>query len=129
MSKLNCYCAFCKVPRHVYRKRHLSLINYIQGFSLSIVASFLIWRQIDPRALVILVLTLMFIEIGILIRRRLEAPCPHCGFDPYLYLKDQKAACDRVKMHLEKRQADPDVWLGKKPPLRFSKRSSKDITA
>lgn len=128
MAKLNCFCAFCKVPRTIYRKKALNGVNYIQALSLSSILSFIFWGKLDPKALIFFVMTLMFTEIGILIRRRAAAACPHCGFDPYLYLKDQNAACEKVKIHLEQRQADPDVWLGKKPPLRFSKRSSKNST-
>jgi hypothetical protein len=128
VGKVDCFCAFCKTPRKVYRKKSLSLINYIQALSLSGVLSLVFWRSFDAKALLVFAMSLMFIEGFILFRRRSDVECPHCGFDPHLYLKNQSAACEKVKKHLEVRSLDPDVWLGKRPPLRFSKKSSKNST-
>ncbi len=43
--------------------------------------------------------------------------CPHCGFDPLLYIKSQEKACEQVKAHLERRKNDPYVLMGTKAKL------------
>jgi len=125
VSDKSCYCAFCKMPRKIYRKRAVSFINFIQALGIAMAASFLFWQQLDPRALVIFVLALMIIEIGILVRNRYDAECPHCAFDPIVYVRDQVKACEKVKRHLEARKEDPDVWLARKPPIRLPGRKKK----
>jgi hypothetical protein len=130
VSEISCYCAFCRMPRKVYRKNSLSLINFIQAVGIAASLSYVFWQELDPRALVVFVLSLMVIEIAILARRRYASECPHCGFDPLLYLRDQLKACEKVKNHLEARKEDPDVWLARKPPIRLpgrKKKSSREI--
>ncbi len=122
-TKVHCYCAFCKNPRTVYKKRHLSLGNYVQALSLAVFASYMFWQSLDAKGILIFVIALVFIESFILMRHRLDVACPHCGFDALLYLKNQAAACEKVKIHLATRQSDPNVWLGRRPPLRFAKKS------
>src|SRR5438270_26426 len=92
-TKVQCYCAFCKTPRVVYKKKNLSLSNYIQALSLAIFCSMIFWQRLDAKAIVIFVISLIFIEGSVLFRRRLDIPCPHCGFDAHLYMKNQAAAC------------------------------------
>lgn len=82
----------------------------------------LLWGHLDARALVIFFVALILFESIILMLRRLSIPCPHCGFDAYLYKKSQEAAVARVKEHLQSRKEDPRVWLGQRPPLRFAKK-------
>jgi len=123
-----CYCAFCKNPREIYSKRSLSLINYIQALGIGIIATFLIWHEFNPKGLVIVVFAMIVIESGILLRRRTDLPCPHCGFDPALYKRNASAACEQVKKHIEGRQDDPNVWLARRPPLTVSRRKKKNST-
>ena len=124
MNRVNCFCAFCKTPRRVYRKRHLSLVNYIQALSLAGFFSFLFWQSLDAKALVLFFISLMIIEAGILLRRRMDIPCSNCGFDASLYIKDQAAACEKVKQYLVERQLDPNVWLGLRSPVTVSKKAN-----
>ncbi len=124
-KELFCYCAFCRNPRRVFRKRGVGLFNVIQAFGIALIASYVFWQNISPKALVIFAVVLMLIEMLILLRARLEATCPHCGFDPILYARDKDAACRKAKAHIDLRQNDPDVWLARRPPLRFSKRKKK----
>jgi hypothetical protein len=125
IMKVDCYCAFCKNPRRVYRKKSLSLGNHVQALSLAVCLSFIFWQKLDVKGLLFYVMGLTVLETIILFRRRGDVTCPHCGFDAHLYIKDAAAACEKVKLHLKQRQEDPDVWLGKRPPLRFSRKSSK----
>ena len=133
----DCYCAFCKTPRRIFNKKMLSFSNYFQAFGLAAVTSYLFWQELDPRGLIIAIFFLILIEITHLVRSWVAVSCPHCGFDPALYIRNQAAACERVKGHLARRQEDPDVWLARKPPLRFAhriipsknKKSTREIVA
>jgi len=127
-AEIHCYCAFCRNPRQVYRKQSLSLINIFQALGIALSLSYLFWRTLDAKALLIFALTLMASEIVIVMRARLDSTCPHCGFDPILYIHDREAACGKVKRYIELRQNDPDVWLARKPPLRFRKRKKNTST-
>ncbi len=118
----HCYCAFCRNPRTIYRKSGSSGVNVLQAGGVSLLCTFLFWEKLDPRALLIFVVCLMILEVVIHFRTRSEIACPHCGFDPVLYLKNKDAACAKVKVHIAARQNDPNVWLARRPPLRFSKK-------
>jgi hypothetical protein len=120
-----CYCAFCRNPRTISRRKSFSAINFIQAFGVALMLSYLFWQNLDAKALPIFVAVLMLIEIAVLIRARFELTCPHCGFDPVLYAKNKDVACNKVKKYIELRQSDPDVWLARKPPLRFARRKRK----
>ena len=125
---VHCYCAFCRNPRRVYRKQSLSFVNFLQALGIALSASYLFWRELNAKALLIFAIALMSLEIIIIIRTRIDSTCPHCGFDPVLYVRNREAACVKVKKYIELRQNDPDVWLARKPPLRFTKRKKKTST-
>jgi hypothetical protein len=120
-----CYCAFCRNPRTIYRKAGSNLKNAGQAFALAFLTTFLFWGRVEPKGLLLFVGWLIVIETVIHFRARMEVACPHCGFDPVLYIRNKEAACEKVKRHIVARQSDPDVWLARKPPLRFAKRKRK----
>jgi hypothetical protein len=131
-NKLATYCAFCKLPRQVYRKRGVSLVNILQSLGMSAGLSFIFWRELDPRAMIFFVALLGFMEVGILLRGRAELQCPHCGFDPVMYKRSPEKTSEHVKKTIEARKEDPEVWLARKPPIRVGKRrknSSREIIA
>ena len=45
-------------------------------------------------------------------------PCPQCGFDPVLYLQDNKKAAQKVQDHLLKKKEDPQSLL--RPNINWS---------
>ncbi|MGE5086733.1 MAG: hypothetical protein ACM3MG_10565 [Bacillota bacterium] len=111
--KHNCYCAFCKTPRNIYRKKNISLMNIIAAAMASIVVMFAIWQEYDPRVMVVFVICLATSEIFVQIRWRLSVVCRVCGFDPILYVKDPDAAAAKVKTQLDHRKEDPKYLLAK----------------
>jgi hypothetical protein len=103
----------------------VGLVNILQAFGIALASSYIFWREVNPKAFIIFVVVLMVSESLIIFRRRMEMECPHCGFDPVLYVKNPEAACLKVKSKIELRQSDPDVWLARRPPLRFAKKRKK----
>ncbi|WP_413570198.1 hypothetical protein ACLWBD_06800 [Bdellovibrio sp. HCB117] len=109
----NCYCAFCKSPRRIYRKKSISLMNVLGSALASVVVMFAIWQQFDPRVMIVFVVCLAFSEVFVKIRWRLSVVCRACGFDPVLYTKDPQAAADKVRFQLDVRKQDPKYLLAK----------------
>ncbi len=111
----NCYCAFCKSQRSLYKKKHIDWTNVLLSVLASVLVSLIFWQGFDPRLIVIFSLSLMLAEIFVQVRWRLGLSCPHCGFDPVLYLKNPESAALRVKLFFEGRQSDPRFIFSKSP--------------
>lgn len=110
---MNCYCAFCKSPRRIYRKRNINLVNVVASAMTATVIMFAIWQTFDPRAIIAFVVCLAISEVFIKIRWRLSVVCRACGFDPVLYTKDPQAAAGKVRDQLDVRKQDPKYLLAK----------------
>jgi len=109
----NCYCAFCRSPRRVYKKKNISFMNFLASLMTSVVIMFALWQHFDPRALIVFVVCLAISEIFVQVRWRLSIACRQCGFDPVLYTRDHEAAAAKVKAHLERRKEQPQYLLSK----------------
>ena len=116
-SKRTRFCAFCRSERLVYLKRRSSLVDAAASAVASGALSFILWQDLDPRAIGFFVVGLGFCEVFVGLRFRLSLPCPHCGFDVVLYKKSPSAAAERVKARLADRRLDPATWLATKPKL------------
>lgn len=112
-NRQNCYCAFCKTPRRIYRKKNISFMNLIASALASIVVMFALWQEYDPRVIIVWVICLAISEVFIKIRWRLSVVCRQCGFDPVLYTKQPDLAAQKVKEQLELRRQDPKYLLAK----------------
>lgn len=112
-SRHNCYCAFCKTPRRIYKKRSISFVNLIASAMTALVFMLAMWHSFDPRVIVVFVVCLGISEVFVKIRWRLSIVCKQCGFDPVLYLKAPDAAAQKVKFQLDKRKEDPQYLLAK----------------
>ncbi len=126
-EKNNCFCAFCKSPRRIYRKKNIGAVNLVAGALASVVVMFALWQQFDPRVLIVFVVCLAFSEVFIKVRWRLSIPCSQCGFDPVLYLRNPGAAAEKVKLRLDARKQDPHYLLSK--PLDLPKISASKAKA
>lgn len=112
-SKNNCYCAFCRTPRRIYSRRNIGVVNIFYAALASALVMYCVWRDFDPRMLVIFAVFLAFAETFIQIRWRLSVYCKQCGFDPVLYVKDPEKAAEKVTAHLQQRREDPKYLLAK----------------
>lgn len=66
-----------------------------------------IWGRVEPRVLAVWAFLLGLSETLVLMRWRISVACPHCGFDPVLYMKSPAAASQKVKEHIEKLEKSP----------------------
>lgn len=116
-QKQKCYCAFCKNARRVYRKKHIDWTNVLGSFATSLFLMFALWQRFEPEILTVFVILVALSEILVQLRWRLSLPCPHCGFDPLLYIRRPEEAAHRVVSFIEKQRVAPEFWL-KGDPLR-----------
>lgn len=114
-----CFCAFCRTERLVYIKRHVGLIDAFLALAAALLVSFMIWNEVDPRAIVFFVAALAIAEVFVIFRWRLSIGCPHCGFDPVIYKRSREAAAARVKEHMDRRRDDPRFAFSPPPKLPF----------
>ena len=112
-QKHNCYCAFCRTPRRIYKKRSIGFLNIFYAVISSLIVMYVYWGAFDPRVLMIVAVFLAITEIFIQIRWRLSVSCKQCGFDPVLYVKEPEKAAQKVSAHLQKRREDPKYLLAK----------------
>ncbi len=61
-------------------------------------------------------------EVAVQMRWRLHLKCPHCGFDPLLYMKSPKLAAAAVNTYIEKQRHDPAFLLRPDPLRHLQKR-------
>lgn len=126
-SSQKIFCAFCRIPRRVYVKKHVTLTNIFLSLAMSLLFSLLVWQRLDPRGIFVFVIGLSAAETFIQVRRRLSLCCPYCGFDPVVYMNNPSQAARSVKSHLEERQGSPQSLLSSKNPLlNLPKRSLKE---
>ena len=85
-----------------------------------------IWREFDPRVLVIFVVYLAIAEVFVQIRWRMALSCKQCGFDPVIYKKSATVAVEKVKDHLLRRKQDPRYLLYE--PLNLPTRRAEAAT-
>lgn len=124
----HCFCAFCKSPRRIYKQKRVGVLNIFASALGATIFMYLIFREFDPRVLLMFVVFLAISEVFVQLRWRIAMTCKHCGFDPVLYLKDVDAAVAKVQKRLEERKNDPSAMLA--APLKIPYRvKTKDLKA
>lgn len=116
-NQVDCYCAFCRTRRSVFKTKHIGAFGVLLSFLLGLSLGALLFRSWDPLSLALVALFLIGGEILAQLRWRISLICRDCGFDPLLYMRDRSLAAERVKAHLEQRSKDPLLpWIR---PLRL----------
>ena len=110
-------CAFCKLPRRVYKKRDASVFDIALLLFVSGLFMFLVWGEPDMRSLILFGILAFSLQVFIRVRWRESVKCPHCGFDPILYKEDSELAAEKVKAFLEVRKKNPQYLLRPKPQI------------
>lgn len=112
-----CFCAFCRSERTVYRKRHVSAFDVFLSVVVSLLLSFIVWQDFDPRLAIFFVASVAVSELFVVFRWRFSIACPKCGFDPVLYKKNPELAALRVKAYYGERMEDPMSIFAPPPKL------------
>ena len=118
-SRAQCYCAFCRSPRKIYRKRNIGFLDIAASAVGSLTIMYAVFQEFDPRVLLLFVAFLAISETFVQVRWRLAIVCKYCGFDPVLYMRDTQKAAAKVKVRMDQRKNDPATLLA--PPLQLPK--------
>lgn len=121
------YCAFCCIERKAYTKRSVNWKNVLLTFLSSLLLMFVVWQNFNPRVFIVFAVFLLLSEFFIQIRWRFSVPCPYCGFDPVLYVKDKKKASKRVQLRLKDLKEKENFFISRNPfqNLAFRKKEFK----
>ena len=111
------YCAFCKLPRKCYTRKHLSWTNVLLCLLVSLTLMFGFWQRIDGRFILLFSLLIISAEVFIYFRWRLSVKCPHCHFDPVLYKTNRPLLVKQVKERLQYVQSSGEYLLKHNNPL------------
>ena len=65
---------------------------------------YIVWGDLEPKAVIVLAVCLMFSEVFVHMRWRMTMSCPHCHFDPLLYKRNRALASANVKARLDELQ-------------------------
>lgn len=98
-------------------KRHIGVVDSALAILASGLLSWIIWQQLDPRAVIFIALGLGLAELFIMMRWRLSIACARCGFDPVLYKKSPEKAASKVKIYIAQRREDPMSAFSPPPKL------------
>jgi glutaredoxin len=112
------FCAFCKLEREVYTRKHITSTNVALCILTGLSIGYLIWGGLDGRMVLLTVVSMIFAEAFVHTRWRLSITCPHCAFDPILYKTDRIRVVQMVKERLEAARANDAMLLKKNNPLR-----------
>lgn len=118
----DCYCAFCKSPRRVYRKRRGSWTNIVLSFVVAGLMGWIWFQELNPKIIGLFLFNLLVSEIFVQARWRLTLACPHCGFDPVIYLSKPEKAAEKVNAFLKRQKESSSFWLKKDPLANVPKR-------
>jgi hypothetical protein len=113
-SRISSLCAFCKSERKINRKKNLGLADYLTAGVCALIAMAVVFKDFDPRMFIFYIAFIAIGEFFVQLRWRMGVVCPHCGFDPVLYLKAPEKAADVVTQKLEQRRKDPKMLLARK---------------
>lgn len=123
ISRVSCYCAFCKNQRKVYANKHLTLSDILGLVLLGIVMTYAVFRSLDTRGLAAIGTMLIIGELFSQTKWRSSMICRHCGFDPIIYVRDPGKAGLKIKAFLEMRSEMPEYLL--KPQIVMSAKKHK----
>ncbi len=112
------YCAFCKLKRRHYSKKHITWTNILLSALAALATVFIIWQNLNPVLVVVFTSYLILSEVFIQIRWRLSVVCPHCGFDAVLYRQSPERACDKVVRTLQQQKESGNYLLTVNDPFQ-----------
>ncbi len=110
------YCPSCRVDRKVpYRSRPGGFRQITQVTSTAAFFTLLTWPWLDWKGIVSFVPFWTIFEFYYRTRMRASLSCPHCGFDPFLYLVDVKKAREEIERHWKAKFAERGIPFPQKP--------------
>ncbi len=92
------YCPQCKASRRVrLRPRPETPLRVIQVTLVAAMVTLAAWDWLQWKGMFSFLPVWVLFEGGYRVLARAQLSCPHCGFDPYLYLNDTQRARDEIE--------------------------------
>lgn len=83
------------------------------------------WQWLGWKGIISFIPFWMVFEVLFRSRARVVLNCPHCGFDPYLYLVDAKRAREEIEAHWRRKFAEKNIpFPEKERPLEARARAA-----
>ena len=117
------YCAFCKSPRRLYRRKHVGLTNVLTALIGAGAMCELFYGGPDPVGLGYFSFFVISAEMFVYLRWRAALTCRMCGFDPLVYRRDPRAASAQVREFFDRMGDDPKFMLSKSPLVDVHRRA------
>ncbi len=108
-------CPVCEVHRRVRFRQQPGGWHYVQIALTSFFVTLLTWNWLEWKGIISFLPLWTVFEITYRIRMRIALGCPHCGFDPYLYLNDEEKAKQGIEQHFRKLYKDKGIPFPEKP--------------
>ena len=116
------FCAFCKSPRRLYRRKHVGPTNVVSAIVIAAGLSMALWNEPDPRGLLFFSTYVIVAEVFIYLRWRAALTCRMCGFDPLVYKRSPAAASLAVREFFDRMGEDPQLMMSKSPLVEVHRR-------
>lgn len=120
------FCPYCGTQRRVAFQPRPQIKHFAQVMMTSAVFMVATWPKFDWKGVVVFLPLWAAFEIIYRFRVRAALACENCGFDPYLFLVDQKRAQAEMEMHWRKMYQKKGIPF---PEKRKSGRVIKDPVA
>lgn len=103
------FCPLCKGSRKVPFRSKLAAIQFFRFGLTAVVFTMVFWNFFHLKGLYSVFLFWAIFDAAYWWRLRAALPCPQCGFDPYLFLIDEKWAKKEVEAHWRKKFAEKGI--------------------
>lgn len=120
------FCPLCRATRTLASRPGITRRHIFQMGLTTFIFMLTTWRWFEWKGIVAFVPLWAVFEAVFRSRQRIALKCPHCGFDPYLYLVDIQQAREQIENHWRKRFSEKGVPFPEKDkPEILSPRQSR----
>ena len=109
------YCPHCTAARKIPYQPKPVRRHYIQIGLTAAFFTLVTWQWFTWKGIISFLPLWTGFEVFYRSRVRGALSCPHCGFDPYLYLVDVKRARTEIEVHWRKKFAEKGIPFPEKP--------------
>lgn len=103
------FCPLCRTTRTLASQPRLVPRHLLQVALTTIIFMLATWSWFEWKGIVAFVPFWAVFELVFRSRQRIALKCPHCGFDPYLYLVDIQQAREQIENHWRKKFSEKGI--------------------
>ncbi len=113
-GKVVFYCPLCHCRQGTNALSKMTAWNHLQLAGLTVFVTLVFWSVFGVKGLFLYFIFWGGFEFFYRMRKREAVVCESCGFDPYLFVRDQQKARQALKKHWESRIETENLFVGKK---------------